>query len=50
MKRIRDRIVAKEIEEKTGKKIEYVLPEDICYCSRVDKEKYFKIMLPNVDN
>lgn len=29
MKRIRDRIVAKEIEDKTGKKMEYVLPEDI---------------------
>lgn len=29
MKRIRDRIIAHELEEKTGKKIEYILPEDI---------------------
>lgn len=29
MKRIRDRIIARELEEKTGKKIEYILAEDI---------------------
>lgn len=29
MRRIRDRIVARDLEEKTGKKIEYILPEDI---------------------
>lgn len=42
MRRIRDRIIARELEEKTGKKIEYILPEDIFNIqevSFVNKEK-----------